>query len=53
MQRDVGLITGSGDMPYHHTMDFTRLMLFQMFNVINALSDRHSAFPQLFQNPLL
>ena len=48
-----GLIAGSGDMTYGRTMAFTTLMLFQMFNVFNACSDNHSAFYELFHNPLL
>jgi Ca2+-transporting ATPase len=45
-----GLIEGAGTMPYAQTMAFTTLMMFQLFNVLNARSDDHSAFSQLFQN---
>ena len=34
-----GYVAGSGDLPYAQTMTFTTLMLFQMFNVVNARSD--------------
>jgi Ca2+-transporting ATPase len=45
-----GFIEGSGDLPYAQTMAFTTLMLFQMFNVVNARSDERSAFAHLFTN---
>ncbi|RPH58397.1 MAG: cation-translocating P-type ATPase, partial [Acidobacteria bacterium] len=45
-----GWIEGSGDLRYGQTMAFTTLMLFQMFNVINARSDEQSAFAHLFTN---
>ena len=45
-----GFIAGSGDLRYGQTMAFTTLMLFQMFNVLNARSDRRSAFADLFTN---
>ena len=45
-----GWIEGSGDLRYAQTMAFTTLMLFQMFNVINARSDEQSAFAHLFTN---
>jgi Ca2+-transporting ATPase len=45
-----GLVEGSGDVRYAQTMAFTTLMLFQIFNVINARSDRQSAFSHLFTN---
>jgi Ca2+-transporting ATPase len=35
---------------YAQTMAFTTLMLFQLFNVVNARSDERSAFAGLFQN---
>ena len=35
------------------TMAFTTLVLFQMFNVFNNRSTRHSAFYRMFDNPLL
>ena len=34
-----GFVAGSGNLPYAQTMTFTTLMLFQMFNVVNARSD--------------
>src|SRR6185295_13994941 len=34
-----GVVEGSGDLRYAQTMAFTTLMLFQMFNVLNARSD--------------
>ena len=45
-----GLIEGSGDLRYAQTMAFNTLVLFQLFNVFNARSDRRSAFAQLFAN---
>jgi Ca2+-transporting ATPase len=45
-----GLVEGSGDLPSAQTMAFTTLMLFQMFNVLNARSDERSAFTGLFTN---
>jgi len=45
-----GLVEGSGDLRYAQTMAFTTLMLFQMFNVLNARSDERSAFGHLFTN---
>ncbi len=45
-----GFIEGSGTLRYAQTMAFTTLMLFQMFNVVNARSDDQSAFVQLFTN---
>jgi Ca2+-transporting ATPase len=45
-----GFVDGSGDLPYAQTMAFTTLMLFQVFNVINARSDAQSAFVHLFAN---
>jgi P-type Ca2+ transporter type 2C len=45
-----GLVEGSGDLRYAQTMTFTTLMLFQMFNVLNARSDEHSAFVHFFRN---
>ena len=45
-----GMVEGSGDLPYGQTMAFTTLMLFQIFNVINARSDERSAFVHLFTN---
>ena len=45
-----GFVDGSGDLRYAQTMAFTTLMLFQMFNVVNARSDERSAFVHLFTN---
>ncbi len=45
-----GFVDGSGDLRYAQTMAFTTLMLFQMFNVVNARSDERSAFAGLFTN---
>ena len=45
-----GLLDGSGELRYAQTMAFTTLMLFQIFNVINARSDSRSAFSHLFTN---
>ena len=45
-----GFIAGSGDLRYAQTMAFTTLMLFQVFNVLNARSDQRSAFFHLFTN---
>jgi Ca2+-transporting ATPase len=48
-----GLVDGRGDLRYAQTMTFTTLMLFQMFNVVNARSDEQSAFIHLFTNAWL
>jgi Ca2+-transporting ATPase len=45
-----GLVAGAGDLRYGQTMAFMTLMLFQMFNVVNARSDERSAFVRLFTN---
>ena len=45
-----GFVAGAGDLPYAQTMAFTTLMLFQIFNVLNARSDEQSAFVHLFTN---
>jgi Ca2+-transporting ATPase len=45
-----GFVSGNGDLRYGQTMAFTTLMLFQMFNVVNARSDERSAFVHLFAN---
>ncbi len=45
-----GLVEGAGNLRYAQTMAFTTLMLFQMFNVVNARSDERSAFVHLFTN---
>jgi cation transport ATPase-like protein len=47
-----GFVEGSGDLRYAQTMAFTTLMLFQVFNVLNARSDERSAFAHLFTNHL-
>jgi Ca2+-transporting ATPase len=48
-----GFVAGSGDLRYAQTMAFTTLMLFQIFNVVNARSDERSAFVHLFTNSWL
>jgi Ca2+-transporting ATPase len=48
-----GFIAGAGDLRYGQTMAFTTLMLFQIFNVLNARSDEQSAFVRLFTNAWL
>jgi len=48
-----GLVPGSGGLRYAQSMAFTTLMFFQLFNVLNARSDEHSAFPHLFTNAWL
>jgi Ca2+-transporting ATPase len=45
-----GFVDGAGDIRYAQTMAFTTLMLFQIFNVVNARSDERSAFARLFTN---
>ena len=45
-----GLLPGSGDLRYAQTMAFNTLVLAQLFNVLNARSDRRSAFVRLFSN---
>ncbi len=45
-----GFVAGAGDLPYAQTTAFTTLMLFQIFNVVNARSDERSAFVHLFTN---
>jgi Ca2+-transporting ATPase len=45
-----GLIPGSGNLRYAQTMAFTTLMMFQLFNALNARSDERSAFDGLFKN---
>ena len=37
-------------MRYGQTMTFTTLMMFQLFNALNARSDEESAFCGLFRN---
>jgi P-type Ca2+ transporter type 2C len=48
-----GFVEGAGSLRYAQTMAFTTLMLFQIFNVVNARSDEQSAFVRLFTNPWL
>ena len=48
-----GFLEGSGELRYAQTMAFTTLMLFQVFNVLNARSDEQSAFVHLFTNSWL
>ena len=45
-----GFVDGNGDLRYAQTMAFTTLMLFQIFNIVNARSDEKSAFVHLFTN---
>jgi Ca2+-transporting ATPase len=45
-----GFVDGEGSLQYGQTMAFTTLMLFQIFNVVNARSDERSAFVHLFTN---
>jgi len=45
-----GFVAGHGDLRYGQTRAFTTLMLFQIFNVVNARSDERSAFVHLFTN---
>ena len=45
-----GFVDGAGGLRYAQTMAFTTLMLFQIFNVLNARSDEQSAFVRLFTN---
>ncbi len=48
-----GLIEGTGTLAYAQTMAFTTLVMFQLFNVLNARSDERSAFHGLLTNPWL
>jgi P-type Ca2+ transporter type 2C len=48
-----GFVDGAGDLRYAQTMAFTTLMLFQIFNVLNARSDERSAFVHMFRNAWL
>ncbi|MFA7441111.1 MAG: cation-translocating P-type ATPase [Sphingomonadaceae bacterium] len=45
-----GLIEGSGSIVYAQTMAFTTLVLFQLFNALNARSETQSAWAGLFSN---
>jgi Ca2+-transporting ATPase len=44
------LAGGSGSMQYAHTLAFTTLVFFQLFNVFNARFDNRSAFYRLTSN---
>jgi Ca2+-transporting ATPase len=48
-----GLVDDGGDVVEARTMAFTTLVLAQLFNAINARSDRVSAFHHLFTNAFL
>jgi Ca2+-transporting ATPase len=48
-----GFVDGAGDLRHAQTMAFTTLMLFQIFNVLNARSDEQSALVHLFWNAWL
>jgi magnesium-transporting ATPase (P-type) len=48
-----GLLGGSGEIDQGRTMAFTTLVLAQLFNCLNARSERGSAFAGLFANRLL
>lgn len=45
-----GFVDGAGNLRQAQTMAFTTLMLFQLFNTVNARSDERSAFVRLFTN---
>jgi Ca2+-transporting ATPase len=45
-----GFFAGDATLAHAQTMAFTTLMLFQMFNLLNARSDFRSAFAGLFTN---
>ncbi len=45
-----GFVEGTGNLRYAQTMAFTTLMLFQLFNTVNARSGERSAFVGLFTN---
>ncbi len=45
-----GLFSGVGSLRHGQTMAFNTLMLFQLFNLFNARSDRESAFRGAFSN---
>ncbi len=45
-----GFVAGTGDLRYAQSMAFTTLVLFQLFNVLNARSETASAFSHLFAN---
>jgi Ca2+-transporting ATPase len=48
-----GFVEGTGGLRYAQSMAFTTLMLYQVFNVVNARSDTRSAFAHLFSNQWL
>jgi magnesium-transporting ATPase (P-type) len=48
-----GLIAGAQSLDNARTAGFTVLVLAQLFNCLNARSDRTSAFSRLFTNPWL
>lgn len=50
---DGGFLGGSGDIAQARTMAFTTLVLAQLFNCLNARSDRTTAFRDLFANAWL
>jgi P-type Ca2+ transporter type 2C len=45
-----GLIEGTHDMRYAHTMAFTTLVFFSLFTIFSARSDERSAFVGIFSN---
>ena len=53
LRLDGGLLGGSGTLVEARTMAFTTLVLAQLFNALNARSDRVSAFHRMFTNRLL
>ena len=50
LRLDGGLLGGSGSVEKARTVAFTTLVLAQLFNCLNARSDRMSAFRRLFTN---
>ena len=48
-----GLVEGSGNLPYAQTMAFTTVVLYSLFVVFNARSDKQSVFVGLFSNKWL
>lgn len=50
LRLDGGLLGGSGSVAEARTVAFTTLVLAQLFNCLNARSDRSSAFRHLFTN---
>ena len=45
-----GFVEGTGSLRYGQSMAFTTLMMFQLFNTLEARSDERSAFVGLFSN---